>query len=46
VYVSGTPAIRASDLLELPGGVELIVRSVRDVDLLGRYTAIDAESQT
>ena len=46
VYIAGTPDVRASDLLELPGGVELIVRSVRDVDLLGRYVAIDAESQT
>ena len=46
VYFAGTPDVRASDLLELPGGVELIVRSVRDVDLLGRYVAVDAESQT
>jgi len=46
VYVSGTPAVRASDLLELPGGVQLIVRSVRDIDLLGRFVTIEAESQT
>lgn len=46
VYVQGTPSIRASDLLELASGVQLIVRSVRDVDLLGRFVTIDAESQT
>lgn len=46
VYVEGSPGVQASDLLELPDGTELIVRAVRDIDLLGRFITIEAESQT
>jgi head-tail adaptor len=46
VYIADTPAIESSDLIRLPDGTDLIVRIVRDIDLLGRFVTIDAEEQT
>lgn len=46
IYIAGSVSVRASDLLRLPDGTDLIVRVVRDIDLLGFFATIDAEAQT
>jgi hypothetical protein len=37
--------VQIEDELVLPDGLSLLVRHVRDPDLLGRYTAITCEGQ-
>lgn len=45
VYVEGQVPVQIEDELILPDGLSLLVRHVRDPDLLGRYTAITCEGQ-
>lgn len=45
-YISGTVGAEASDVLrETASGKEWIVRGVRDIDRLGRFTTLELEEQ-
>lgn len=46
VYVEGRPDVRIEDVLVVPDGSTLFVRSVTDVDLVGVFTTIVCERQS
>ncbi len=43
-YVAGTPDIKADDIMTA-GSDTYLVKAVRDIDLLGRFTTIELEEQ-
>jgi len=45
VYIDGQVDVRVEDEFLAPDGLTLLVRHVRDPDLLGRYTAVTCEGQ-
>lgn len=45
-YVTGSPDIRSDDIVHANGGAQVyLVRAVRDIDLLGRFTTLELEEQ-